>query len=164
MKTSSSKGSFSRRLRKLLRSAEAPLGFNDLPDLDDMVGVLCHWAASLPWVSEVRGPVDGEEERCFTIDCPPLVCSGPWFGLRVYGHDLDNGPEVLVVLPDRVAHRGVALGWATDAREIGRGRSTARLALPTTPPELAALQRLLMIAYSTAFPGTGEGGRTEPTG
>jgi hypothetical protein len=154
MKASFSKASLARRLRKLRRSIEAPLGFNDFVDLDDMVDVLCRWAASLPWAQELPAPVSGAVERRFGIDCPPLSCAEAWFSLRVYGQDLGHGPEVLVVLPNHLAHRGVVLGWAADAVDLDHDRSIATVALPTVAPELRALQRLLTVAYTTAFGGT----------
>jgi|SRR5581483_877432 len=143
-----------RRLRRLLRSAMAAPGRHGFVDLDDMVGGLCQWAASIPWARELTGPPDAPLERAFAIDCPPLSCSGPWFVVRTCGDDLDDGPELLAVLPNRLADRGVALGWAAEALGIDDGLSLARIALPTTGPELNALQRLLMVAYSTAFRGT----------
>jgi hypothetical protein len=58
------------------------------------------------------------------------------------------------VLPNHLAHRGVVLGWAADAVDLDHDRSIATVALPTVAPELRALQRLLTVAYTTAFGGT----------
>ncbi len=71
--------------------------------------------------------------------------------MRLSGDDLQFGPEVAVVLPTRIARRGARIGWATSATDVDRLRSVATIALPTTVPELFALQGLLSVAYSAAF-------------
>jgi hypothetical protein len=44
------------------------------------------------------------------------------------------------------------VGWAVSVAELNGDRVIAAVALPTTFDELSALQGLLAIAYSTAFP------------
>jgi hypothetical protein len=161
MRLSSSKGSLARRLRKWRRSVDTSLRLNDLIDLGDMVDALCRWGASLPWSVELPARPKGPERR-FAIDCRPLSCSASWFAVRYDGVELEDGPEILVVLPNHLAHRGVALGWAAATHDLDGGRTIATVAMPTTASELHALEQLLMVGYSTTFAGTPDG--DEPYG
>jgi hypothetical protein len=117
-----------------------------------MVNALYRWGGSLPWVHELRGPASGAVERRFVIDCPVLLCTGLWFVVRAFGDDLRFGPEVLAVLPSGIARRGVGHGWAAGEVDPDEDRAVATVVLPTTAAELSALQRLLYVAYSAAFP------------
>jgi hypothetical protein len=92
------------------------------------------------------------------IDCPELGCSELWFTMALVDDGLGEGPEVRVVLPAWLAHRGVALGWAAGIVELPGGRTVANVAFPTTSTELCALQRLLEVAYSAAFQRGRSGG------
>ena len=57
-----SRDPFTRRRRQLQRSVEAPSGFDDFPDLGDMVDTLWRWGMSLPWVVELPS-TDGTPRR-----------------------------------------------------------------------------------------------------
>jgi hypothetical protein len=128
------------------------LGPDDGPGLEEIADDLCRWAGSLPWASEMPPVEDDPFGRSFVVDCPVLRCAEPWFALSSLGHGLELGPEVLVVLPDHLAQRGDAHGWAVSLAQLDRERTIAAVALPTTVGELGTLERLLTIAYSAAFP------------
>jgi hypothetical protein len=135
----------------LQRSVEAPSGFDDFPDLGDMVDTLWRWGMSLPWVVELPSTEKPGLGRLLVVDCPVLACREPWFAVNAFGDGLDDGPEVLVVVPNFVAQRGVAVGWAAGIAELPGDRTMIAVALPTTSAELGALQRLLEVAYCAAF-------------
>jgi hypothetical protein len=141
----------SRRLRDLQRSIEVPLGLDDDVDFDDVLAALCGWAASLPFALELPRPDVDPLRRRFVVDCPPLGCREPWFAIGTFTADDDSDPAVVVVLPARLAERGVSVGWAVRIGELDGGRTIAGVALPTTPGELHGLQGLLEVAYTKAF-------------
>jgi hypothetical protein len=144
------------RRRRLRRSAVRVGGKLDAvrrPDLDDILGELCLWAAGMPWVAE--SPC-GEREtlRLFMLDCGPLSCREPWFAINVIDDDTDDGPGIVVILPDAIADRATAIGHAAGIEPIGRGRSITAIGLPTSGSEFQALQRLLEVTYTAAFEGS----------
>jgi hypothetical protein len=153
MSTMFANNPLARRLGRLRRSNE-PVALDRFPDLDDMLETLYRWGASLPWVAE--SPCRDRESlmRRFVVDCPLLDCSGLWFAVDAGSEDLEEGPEVLVVLPKSIAHRGIAHGWAAKLVELAGDRMIVEVALPTTNSELCALQTLLQVAYSAAFVDT----------
>jgi hypothetical protein len=113
----------------------------------DLSEALCQWACSMPWVSEERelGGV------VFLLDCPDVRCSGPWFIVEA-ADDGMAGPDVLlVILPTHLAHRGASAGWVVDLGDLEGDRSLTAAAAPRSVKELAALQNLLLVAYSLAF-------------
>ena len=61
----------------------------------------------------------------FVVDCSLLRCQEPWFALSALGHGLQVGPEVLVVLPSRMAARGDAQGWAVSLAPLDDERTIA---------------------------------------
>jgi hypothetical protein len=152
-----SRASLTRRLRHLRRSVEEPLGFHDLVDLEVMAGALCRWGASLPWAEERSYAGEGKLGCAFVIECPPLACSGAWFTVHLSSDDLDDGPEVRVMLPTAIARRGVLVGWAAGTIDLAADRSLVTVPLPTTASELTALQHLLQVAYVAAFTDAGDG-------
>ena len=143
-----------RHRRRRRRSPEASTGLDDLINLDEMLGGLWRWGAGMPWAIEVPGSAQGNFGHRFVVDCPPLDCREPWFAIIGYGAELEDGPEVVVVLPRAIAHQGVAVGWAEHLAEIDECCSITAVALPTTWQELYALQRLLEVAYLAAFDRT----------
>jgi hypothetical protein len=146
-----------RRLRQLRRSLEAPLGLHEVIEPSDMLGALCRWGAAMPWVDESRGQDHAVTEFRFAIDCPELGCSEAWFAVALVDGGPGDGPEVRVVLPPWLAQRGVVLGWAAGVVDLPGGRTAANVAFPTTSTEFCALQRLLEVAYSSAFLRASEG-------
>jgi hypothetical protein len=141
------------RLRRLRRSAArfaSELDLVGLSDLDDMLGELCMWAAAMPWVVEspcgARGTL-----KLFMLDCSPLSCHEPWFAINTLDGDSEDGPGVLVILPDAMADRATTIGHAAGIKPIGRGRSITAIGLPISGSEFEALQRLLEVTYTAAF-------------
>jgi hypothetical protein len=135
----------------LRRSVEAPRVFEDFADLGDIVDALWRWGISLPWAVELPPTEKPGFGRLLVVDCPVLACREPWFAVNALGDGLDDGPGVLVVVPDFVAQRGVAVGWAVGIAQLAGDRTMIAVALPTTSAEFGALQRLLEVAYSAAF-------------
>jgi hypothetical protein len=147
-----SKRRLHRRLLQRLSSIEGDLGLEDgiHPSLLDET--VCRWATSLPWVVELTDSVEEPLGRRFAIDCPVLDCRQPLFSLGTLDGELGPAGEVLVVLPEHLARRGSAAGWAAVIAELPGGRIVVGVALPTTIRELIAFQRLLGVAYAAAFP------------
>jgi hypothetical protein len=140
-----------RRLGRHRRTIEAPPAIEAFSDPRDVLDTLYRWGASLPWVAEA--PFRRREllVRRFVLDCPLFDCAELWFAVNAGPQDLEDRPQVLVVLPASVAHRGMALGWAARLVELEGDRIIAEVAVPTTTSEFCALQRLLEVAYSAAF-------------
>jgi hypothetical protein len=142
------------RLRRLRHSAgrfgrklDAVVG---LPDLDDMLGELCGWATGMPWVAE-SPCVARETLKLFVLDCTPLSCHEPWFAINAIDDDTDDGPGIVVILPDAVADRVTAMGCTAGLERIRTRRSIAAIRLPTSAEDFQALQRLLEVTYASAF-------------
>jgi hypothetical protein len=150
-----SDGHLARRLRRVRSSPEALLRGDKFVELDDIAGALCEWARSLPWVTELPAAEPVGAMCRFNIDCSALACGERWFAVVALAPDVD-APEVLVVLPDTVARRGVRLGWAADCIGLGGDSALASLPIPTTFQELRALEHLLELAYSAAFRRAGQ--------
>ena len=143
-----------RRLQRLRRSLEAPLGLSEVIEPDEMLDALRRWARGTPWVDESDGQELSGTEFRFAIDCPDLNCSEAWFAVVFGDGGACDEPEVRVVLPPWLARRGVAIGWAAGILDLAGGRTIADVAFPTTSTELCALERLLEVAYSAAFQRT----------
>jgi hypothetical protein len=115
-----------------------------------VVDELRTWAGSLPWVVQEPLPAsEGAGER-FTVVCPPLGCRRAWLTLQ-QSKELACAIELFVVLPRRVGHRGIAVGWAALVGELGDDLVIVGVAVPSTPTELLALEALLGVAYGSAF-------------
>jgi hypothetical protein len=139
------------RLRRRRRSPGTALGLDSSMDLDDMIEVLCRWGASMPWAVELPASHASEVRHGFVVDCPVLGCRRPWFAVDALATDLENGPEVVVILPSSSAQRGAASEWAARVGEDDGCCAIMEVALPTTLQELSSLQGLLEVAYSAAF-------------
>jgi hypothetical protein len=146
-----SMGAVARVLRRLGQATDAPRERNESTELDVILAALCEWGASLPWVEGMPCPETAGLKVRFRIECEPLRCREPWFAILTASDDLVNEAEVMVVLPEHIAHRGVSVGWAAGAFGIGDERAIANLPLPTTADQLRALEQLLETAYSAAF-------------
>ena len=146
-----SMGAVARVLRRLGQATDAPRERNESTELDVILAALCEWGASLPWVEEMPCPDTAGLKVGFRIECEPLRCKEPWFAILTLSDDLVNEAEVMVVLPEHIAHRGVSVGWAAGAFGIGDERAIANLPLPTMAEQLRALEQLLEAAYSAAF-------------
>jgi hypothetical protein len=121
-----------------------------LPGFDDMLGELCIWATSMPWVVESPCAVR-ETLKLFVLECTPLACHEPWFAINAIDDDTDDGPGIIVILPDAVADRATATGGRAGIEPIGSRRSITAIGLPTSEKEFQALQRLLEVTYAAAF-------------
>jgi hypothetical protein len=64
---------------------------------------------------------------------------------------IDDGPQVLLIVPRNLAERGISRGWAVSIAYVDSDHMIIAVALPTTASELLALQRLLQVAYAAAF-------------
>ena len=144
-------GALARVLRRLGQATDPPRERDESTDLDVILAALCQWGTSLPWVEEMPCPDTAGLKVGFRIECEPLRCKEPWFAILTLSDDLVNEAEVMVVLPEHIAHRGVSVGWAAGAFGIGDERAIANLPLPTTADQLRALEQLLETAYSAAF-------------
>jgi hypothetical protein len=140
-----------RRLRRRQRSAGTMPGLDDWTDLDEMIGAVCDWAVSLPWVVD-RTLTDAPSPHQFVIDCPVLSCRQPWFAVDATSDELQDGPELIVVLPNSIAHRGGLNGLAVRTVQVDGCRSIAAVAVPSNARELCAVQALLTATYSGTFP------------
>jgi hypothetical protein len=138
------------RRRARRRPPEPVADPNSLLDLDDVIATVCRWGSGMPWVVAAPGTGALCVGDWFVIDCPVLGCTQPWFAIEALG-DLENGPEVAVMLPSPLAHQGVAVGWAERAVDLDTCCSIAVVALATTLDELGALEKLLQVAYSAVF-------------
>jgi hypothetical protein len=138
-----------RRLRQR-RTIEAPLAPGHRLESGAVVAALSRWGVSQPWVVEWPAP-QGPLVRRFIVDCAELKCREPWFTVNSVSENLDEGPEVLVVVPSPIAHRGTAVGWAVSVARLDADRMVVAMPIPTTSAELAALKQLLEVAYSDAF-------------
>ena len=138
-----------RELNRWRRSAEEALGLRDAPGLE-LLEELEAWVEGLPWVVRLESP-DEPSVRRFAVDCPDLGCRSVW--VAIIPVDASDGSiEIQVALPGIVAHRGFAVGWGVPIVEIDRGRVVVGVAIPTTTAEFRALESLLGVAYSGAFP------------
>jgi hypothetical protein len=144
-------GTVARVLRRLRQATDPPRERDESTDLDDILAALCQWGASLPWVEEVPCPEMAGLKVRFRIECEPLRCKEPWFAILAVSEDVVNEPEVMVVLPEHIAQRGVSVGWAAGAFGIGDERAIANLPLPNTTEQLRALEQLLETSYCAAF-------------
>ena len=113
-----------------------------------LVDELCNWARSLPWV--IEWPAEPGESRCLTVACAPLGCRRVWLVVCPSG-GVGDDPDLQVVLPRRIGHRGVAVGWGVLITELDEDRMLVGVAVPTTIAELQALEALLKVAYEAAF-------------
>jgi hypothetical protein len=140
-----------RRIRRSpLRLARNPDAVAGLPDLDDMLRELSAWAIGMPWV--VESPCDARETlKLFMLDCAPLSCHEPWFAIHAIEDDPEDGPGIIVILPESVADRVSAIGPTGGLEPIGSRRSITAIGLPTSGEEFQALQRLLEVTYAAAF-------------
>ena len=141
-----------RKLRRLRRSIERTSAMPPPKgswDFDSMLGSLCGWASSLPWVQEVPGSESGTL-RLFMIECSFVSLLEPWFALKERGDELAE-PSLFVVMPETLARRALASGWAMELEQVSRCRAVTVLELPTCPGEFQALQRVLEASYSWAF-------------
>jgi hypothetical protein len=106
----------------------------------DVLEELERWVLSLPWVTRMDPvPGDASVDR-FAVDCPPLDCLAVWLSIGV-GHEPIGSFDIHLVLPRALADRGVNLGWAAPLVDLDADRV-----------ELEALQALLGVGYSAAFP------------
>jgi hypothetical protein len=121
-------------------------------DHSSVIDELWRWARSLPWV--VERPLAPSDGRCLTVDCPPLGSLRAWLLVPPAG-EVDEPLELHVVLPWRVGHRGIAVGWGVLVTELGDDRLVVAVAVPTTSSELRALEALVVVAYEEAFVGSG---------
>jgi hypothetical protein len=138
-----------RRLRQR-RTTEGSLALDQRLDSGAVVAALSRWGVSQPWVVEWPAP-QGPLVRRFIVECAELHCREPWFTVNSVSENLDEGPEVLVVVPSAIAHRGTAVGWAVTVARLDADRRVVAVPIPTTSPELAALKQLLEVAYTDAF-------------
>jgi hypothetical protein len=113
-----------------------------------LVDELCCWARSLPWV--VEWPAEPGDSRCLTVDCPPLDRRRVWL-VVCPSAGVDDDPDLQVVLPWSIGHRGVAVGWGVLITELDEDRMLVGVAAPTTIAELQALEALAQVAYEAAF-------------
>jgi hypothetical protein len=142
------------RLRRLRRSTvrfarnlDPAVG---LPDVDDMLGELCVWATSMPWV--VESPCGARQGlKLFMLDCTPLSCHEPWFAINAGDDDTEDVPGIVVILSDAVAERATSIGGVAGIVRIGSRRSITAIGLPTSQGEFKALQQLLKVTYAAAF-------------
>jgi hypothetical protein len=140
-----------RRLRRsTVRSARNFDPAGGIPDLDDTLDDLCIWATGIPWVIE---SACGARERLmlFVLDCPPLSRHEPWFAISAIDDSIDDGPGIVVILPDAVADRATVIGGRVGIEPIGKRRSITAIALPASEKEFQALQKLLEVTYAAAF-------------
>jgi hypothetical protein len=151
---SRSLGRKKQRRRERVRLVPTPDSGEDWCDLDDMLGALSQWAASMPWVSEQPGR-ERDTLTLFMIDCIPLSCHEPWFAITARGDEVEGGPGVVVTLPDRLGPRTFANGWKPRVKTAQRGRYLKDVQLPACEQELLALQQLLKASYASAFDSPG---------
>ena len=121
------------------------------PKSEDLLGLLCTWAAGMPWVVETRVAAQ-EKIRLFVVDCPVLARHAAWFAVETvpegeFGLDHD----IYLVLPQDLVRRGVEMGWAVGNEVVGTERAVTAVASPRSDEQFGALQRLLARTYGTAF-------------
>jgi hypothetical protein len=122
---------------------------------DDALDELERWVLSLPWVTRMDPvPGDSSVDR-FAVDCPPLDCLAVWLSVGS-GHEPIGSFDIHLVLPRALAERGVSIGWAAPLVDLDADRVVVGVATPTTTVELEALQALLGVGYSAAFPAHDE--------
>ena len=102
-----------------------------------VVAALCRWGVSQPWVVEWPAP-QGPLVRRLIVECAELQCREPWFTVNSVSDNLDEGPEVLVVVPSAIAHRGSAVGWAVSVARLDDDRMVVAMPIPTTSAEGSA--------------------------
>ena len=132
------------RRRGLALGVESPLGC-------DIVDELHRWVVSLPWVVVLESLPGEPTVGRFAVDCPPLECTSVWLTLGPFDEP-DGRLDVRVALPRTLAHRGVAVGWAVPMIDLSGDKVVVGVATPTTTTELRAVEALLGVAYSAAFP------------
>jgi hypothetical protein len=131
-------------------AVERPSSLGFAPERSAVVDELCTWAGSLPWVVQEPLPAGEGAVQRFTVDCPPLGCRRTWLTLQ-QSEALACALELFVVLPWRVARRGIAVGWAALVGELGDDLLIVGVAVPSTSTELLPLEALLGVAYGSAF-------------
>jgi hypothetical protein len=137
-------------LRRLRRSLERPpVLYHEAGSLE-IIDELHRWVLGLPWVVELPLPPAELSGHRFVVECPPLGRRVAWMLLAPVG-ELGFALDLHVVLPQHIARRGVAMGWAVPITHVDTDREAVGVALPTTTTELCALQRLLLVAYTAAF-------------
>jgi hypothetical protein len=140
-----------RRSWTVSRAAARAVGLDDASTDQRILDELRRWVTSLPWVRERTGPA-GSTIRRFTVDCPPLARASTWLLIGSFD-DLDEWePEIHLVLPGPIADLGVTNGWAVLEARMPGNHAVVAVQNPTNPAELRALEALVLIAYSTAFP------------
>ena len=138
------------RFRRSILQSAATTRHNVPIEFETMLGSLCGWARSQPWVVEKRAASD-DTITMFAVDCPVLSRREPWFAINAIEDDFGELPGICIVLPDCVAGRAILSGLALDSEPMGRNRSITAIELPTTVEELNAMQLLLKTTYCAAF-------------
>jgi hypothetical protein len=145
-----------KELAKRVKGHRRSNGGSQLPietpqwDFEQMLDCLCRWAFSMPWVVET--PESGREPNpIFVIDCSELSCHRLWFCIEAANEEWGADQGLYAVLPDALAQRAVASGWAYGLEKVCDARSMTYLELPTCAAELSALQRVLEAGYACAF-------------
>jgi hypothetical protein len=141
-------------VRHWLHSGDATHGA-DLLAPGDVLDELQRWVLSLPWVTRMDPPPAEPAVERFAVDCPPLGCRSVWVSIGA-GGDGAESYDIHLVLPRPLAQRGVSIGWAAPLVDLDADRAVVGVATPTTGTELQALQALLGVGYSAAFPASGQ--------
>jgi hypothetical protein len=64
---------------------------------------------------------------------------------------IDDGPGILVILPDAVADRATAIRCRAGIEPIGKERSITAIGLPTSETDFQLLQQLLEVTYAAVL-------------
>jgi hypothetical protein len=121
----------------------------------DVLAELERWVLSRPWVTQMEPPPGDPSVERYAVDCPPLDCLAVWLSIGA-GHDPIGSFDIHLVLPRALAERGVSIGWAAPLVDLDADRVVVGVVTPTTTVELEALQALLGVGYSAAFPARDE--------
>jgi hypothetical protein len=138
------------RMRRRWRSVARFLGFEEVLSNVDLMGELQGWLLNLPWVTEWAPTVEDPQVRRFAIECDPLGWQSAWLLIGQFD-GLDGMLEIHVVLPERMAQRGLEAGWALPLVPLNAYLSVVSVLTPTTARELGALEDLLTVAYNLMF-------------